>query len=187
MNTPFLDELTAALAKRRMATLRYQFPSMERGRRRLDPPHLCHTTVRAAVNIAGLIGEGLPLFAGGKSFGGRMTSQAAAERPLRGVLGLVFVGFPLHPYGRPGVERAHHLRQVGLPMLFLQGTRDKLAELQVLEPVVESLRPRPVLVRVEDADHDFRLPRRRECSPAAVCAALAESVVAWAGSVAPSG
>ncbi len=157
MRHPFLEKLSGALASFRVATLRYEFPYMEERRRRIDPPALLHERVRAVVAAAAK--EGLPLFAGGKSMGGRMTSQAQALEPLPNVLGLAFVGFPLHPAGRPGVERAAHLREVAAPMLFLQGTRDELAHLDLLRRIVEDL-PRTTLHIVDDADHSFHVRKK---------------------------
>jgi len=155
-----MQSIAAGLAERDIATLRYQFPYMEQNSRRPDPPALCHATVRAAVAEAARLEPDLPLIAGGRSFGGRMTSQAQAEVPLSGVLGLVFLGFPLHPAGRPGVERATHLQDVRIPMLFIQGTRDALAELELLEPIVAQLSTRATLQRLQDADHSFHVPAR---------------------------
>jgi len=136
MRHPFLESIAQRLAQRSIATLRYQFPYMEQRARRPDPPAVAAATVRAAVIEAAGVAPGLPLVAGGKSFGGRMTSTAQAEAPLPGVRGLVFLGFPLHPPGRPGDSRAQHLAQVQLPVLFLQGTRDEFADLKLLRPVV---------------------------------------------------
>lgn len=180
MRHGFMEDLADALALHRIATLRYQFPYLEAGRKMPDRPELLHQTVRSAVNIAGLLGEGLPLLAGGKSMGGRMTSRAQAERPLREVRGIVFFGFPLHTIGSPGIERAEHLGGVGLPMLFLQGTRDRLADLELLRPVLDVLTPRTTLVTIEEADHDFTLPRRSGRSRPQVCAELADAVSRWA-------
>lgn len=184
MRHAFLEDMTDALATCRIATLRYQFPYMERGRGVPDPPQVLHQTVRAAVNTAGLVGEGLPLLAGGKSMGGRMTSQAAAELGLRDVRGLVFFGFPLHTIGSQGVERAEHLAQVQLPMLFLQGSRDRLADVDLLASVLTPLRPYPTLVTIAGGDHDFALLRRTGRSRVSVCAELAQAVADWAGEVA---
>jgi predicted alpha/beta-hydrolase family hydrolase len=158
MTHPFMAEIARGLAERGVATLRYQFPYMERGSKRPDPPALAHATVRAAVTDAAELN--VPLFAGGKSFGGRMTSQAQALSPLPGVRGLVFLGFPLHPPGKPSEERAKHLFEVQLPMLFLQGTRDEFANLDLLEPLCKKLRPRATLKLVQDADHSFHVPAR---------------------------
>ena len=145
------------LSEQGVATLRYQFPYMERGSRRPDPPALCHATVRAAVTEAARAFPGLRLVAGGRSFGGRMTSQAQALAPLPGVAGLAFLAFPLHPAGRPSQERADHLSDVEIPMLFLQGTRDELAALELLEPVVKGLGARATLKLLQDADHSFHV------------------------------
>ena len=143
------------LSAQGIATLRYQFPYMERGSRRPDPPALCHATVRAAVAEASRVATGLPLFAGGRSFGGRMTSQAQALTPLPDVRGLAFLAFPLHPAGRPSQDRAEHLAQVQIPMLFLTGTRDELATLELLEPVVQRLGKLATLKLLREADHSF--------------------------------
>ncbi|HKU17617.1 MAG TPA: alpha/beta family hydrolase [Steroidobacteraceae bacterium] len=145
------------LSAQGFATLRYQFPYMERGSRRPDAPALCHATVRAAVDEAARLMAGLPLFAGGRSFGGRMTSQAQALAALPGVHGLAFLAFPLHPAGRPSQERAGHLAQVEIPMLFLSGTRDELATLELLEPVVQRLGKRATLKLLREADHSFHV------------------------------
>lgn len=160
MEHPGMQEVAAGLARRGIATLRYQFPYMERGSRRPDPPPLCHAAVRAAVAEATRLAPDLPLIAGGRSFGGRMTSQAQAQAPLAGVRGLVFLAFPLHPAGRPGIDRAAHLREVGIPMLFVQGTRDGLADLNLLRPVIDSLGARATLHALEEADHSFHVPAR---------------------------
>jgi predicted alpha/beta-hydrolase family hydrolase len=156
----FMEAVAAGLAERRVATLRYQFPYMERGSRRPDPPALCHSTVRAAVEEALRRAPGLPLVAGGKSFGGRMTSQAQAANALPGVSGLAFVGFPLHPAKKPSDERATHLANVKIPMLFLQGTRDDLADLTLLEPLVSRLGAHATLKKIEGADHSFHVLAR---------------------------
>ena len=149
--------VAADLSQRGVATLRYQFPYMERGSRRPDPPALCHATVRAAVSEAARLAPGLRLVAGGRSFGGRMTSQAQALAALPRVAGLAFLAFPLHPAGRPSQERADHLASVTIPMLFLQGTRDELATLDLLQPVVQSLGERATLKLLQDADHSFHV------------------------------
>lgn len=156
MTHPFMAAVAAGLAERGIATLRYQFPYMEKGSKRPDPPKVAHAAVREAVAEAARRFRGLPLFAGGKSFGGRMTSQAQAIEPLAGVRGLVFVGFPLHPAGKPADERGAHLADVKVPMLFLQGSRDELADLALLRPVVERLGDRATLAVFEGADHSFR-------------------------------
>src|SRR5689334_3664288 len=168
MTHPFMAAVASGLHARGIATLRYQFPYMEAGKKRPDPPALAHATVRAAVAAAARELPDLPLVAGGKSFGGRMTSQAQAAAPLPGVRGLAFLGFPLHPAGRPSRERAQHLAAVEIPMLFLQGTRDELARLDELEPVVAGLGARATLRRFEDADHSFHVPRRSGRSDAQV-------------------
>jgi uncharacterized protein len=160
----FMEAVARELAQRAIATLRYQFPYMEQGSKRPDAPKLAHATVRAAVGQAARLMPALPLIAGGKSFGGRMTSQAQAASAMPGVRGLVFLGFPLHPTGRPSDERAVHLFQVEVPMLFLQGTRDRLADLGLLERVVGRLGPRASLRLVQDADHSFRVPARADAA-----------------------
>jgi predicted alpha/beta-hydrolase family hydrolase len=177
MRHPFLESLAGALAGEGVATLRYEFPYLEQGKRRIDPPAVLHARVREAVAAAAK--ERLPLFAGGKSMGGRMTSQAQALEPLPGARGLAFVGFPLHPAGRPGTERAAHLREVDLPMLFLQGTRDDLADLALLRPIVEGL-PRATLHVVDDADHSFHVRKKSGRGDAGVLAELARAFAAWA-------
>ena len=160
MRHPFMEAVARRLAVNGLATLRYQFPYMEQRSRRPDPEPVALATVRAAVRAGRQAAGGLPLFAGGKSYGGRMTSRAAAEAALEGVTGLVFLGFPLHPAGRPGISRAAHLAQVALPMLFLQGTRDTLADLTLLEPVIEQLGKRATLRAIEHADHSFHVLKR---------------------------
>src|SRR2546425_4773958 len=155
MTHPFLSSIANALAERGMATFRYQFPYMEQRSKRPDPPKIAHATVRAAVLEASRLVPELPLFAGGKSFGGRMTSQAQAESPLPGVRGLIFLGFPLHPPGQPSIERRKHLFDVQIPMLFLQGTRDDFASMQLLEPLCKQLGERATLKLFQDADHSF--------------------------------
>jgi len=157
---PFMVTLANDLAALRIATLRYQFPYMEKYGKRPDSPALCHATVRAAVVAAHTLMPSLPLVAGGKSFGGRMTSQAQASSPLPGVRGLIFLGFPLHPPKQPSDSRAEHLSQVRIPMLFLQGTRDAFAELAQLNPLVERLGPRVNLFVLPNADHSFHVPAR---------------------------
>jgi uncharacterized protein len=152
-----MQSIAADLGERGIATLRYQFPYMEKGSKRPDSPAVAHATVRAAVAEAGRCCDSLPLIAGGKSFGGRMTSQAQALAPLPGVRGLAFLGFPLHPAGKPSQDRAKHLADIKIPMLFLQGTRDALAELSLLEPVVKGLGARATLHLVQAADHSFHV------------------------------
>src|SRR5262245_29480330 len=155
MRHRFMNELSEELARHSIATFRYQFPYMEQGGGRPDPPAILSSTVRAAVEVATQSAPDLPLLAGGKSLGGRMTSTAASQKALPGVQGLVFFGFPLHPTGQPSIERARHLKSVTVPMLFLQGTRDKLAELELLRPVCNDLGDLAKLHIIEGADHSF--------------------------------
>ena len=183
MNHGFMEAFATGAADRGIATLRFQFPYMERGSRRPDPPPLCHAAVRAAVAEAARRTDA-PLFAGGRSFGGRMASQAQAEQPLPGVKGLAFLGFPLHPANRPSVERAEHLSNIRIPMLFLQGTRDELAELALLQPLVSRLGTRATLELSQDANHSFHVPARTGRTDAQVLSSLIDSFAAWAGSVA---
>jgi uncharacterized protein len=171
--------IAEGLAARGVASLRYQFPYMERGGKRVDPPPVAHSAVRAAVAEGARRAGGAPMFAGGKSFGGRMTSQAQATLPLPGVSGLVFFGFPLHPAGKPGIERAAHLARVEIPMLFLQGTKDTLAELDLLRGVVNGLGERARLELAEDADHSFHVPARTGRKDAEVLAALLDVAATW--------
>ncbi|MEJ0075155.1 MAG: alpha/beta family hydrolase [Alphaproteobacteria bacterium] len=180
MAHPFMAAVAAGLAGRGIATLRYQFPYMENRSKRPDPPKIAHAAVRAAVAEARRRLPDLPLVAGGKSFGGRMTSQAQAAAPLDGVAGLAFFGFPLHPAGKPSRERAAHLSGVSIPMLFLQGTRDALAEFGELEPVVHSLGHRATLKLFEDADHSFHVPARTGRKDAEVLAETLDAFAAWA-------
>jgi hypothetical protein len=179
MTHPFMTAVAAGLFARGIATLRYQFPYMEAGSKRPDPPARAHATVRAAVAAAARELPALPLVAGGKSFGGRMTSQAQAGAPLPGVRGLVFLGFPLHPAGRPSRERAQHLAAIDIPMLFLQGTRDELAKLDELKPVIASLGQRATLRLFEDADHSFHVPRRSGRTDAQVLDEMLDALSAW--------
>lgn len=159
MTHAFMEAMAQALAERGVATLRYQFPYMQAGRRRPDRPAVLTATVRSAVALAARRAGSLPVWAGGKSMGGRMTSLAFAEQPLPGVRGLVFLGFPLHPAGKPSTDRAAHLQQVDVPMLFVQGTRDKLADLELLEPVVSGSKNARLHV-IDDADHSLKVPKR---------------------------
>jgi predicted alpha/beta-hydrolase family hydrolase len=175
----FMAATASGLAERGIATLRYQFPYMERGSKRTDTPRVAHAAVRAAVAEAARLVPGLPLFAGGKSFGGRMTSQAQAESLLPGVRGLVFLGFPLHPAGKPSDERAAHLADVAVPMLFLQGTRDDLADLALLRPLVKRLGSRATLRLFEDADHSFHVPARTGRKDAQVLDEVLDAMAAW--------
>ena len=181
MRHPFLASMASALAERGIATFRYQFPYVEAQMRRPDPPGVLEATVRSAVAAAASAAPGLPLVAGGKSLGGRMTSNAQAKQPLPGVRGLVFLGFPLHPPKRPGDARAEHLSAVQVPMLFLQGTRDDLAELQLLEPVCRRLGDRATLHVVEGADHSFRVLKRSGRNDADVLEELVDTVATWSG------
>jgi uncharacterized protein len=183
MAHPFMAAVVAELAQRNIATLRYQFPYMERGGGRPDPPRLAHATIRAAVRKAHRLLPALPLFAGGKSFGGRMTSQAQAEAPLQNVLGLVFLGFPLHPAGRPSRERSEHLFDVRIPMLFLQGTRDALATLGELEPLCGALGERATLKLFTDADHSFHVPARTGRKDPQVRSEVLDALAAWTNTV----
>jgi uncharacterized protein len=179
MAHPFMAAVAAELAQRGIATLRYQFPYMERRSKRPDPPQLAQATVRAAVTEALRLLPELPLVAGGKSFGGRMTSQAQAKEPLPGVRGLAFLGFPLHAAGKPSQDRAKHLFDVQIPMLFLQGTRDTLAALDQLEPVCRALGKRASLQLFEDADHSFHVPARSGQTDAQVRGDLLDRLAAW--------
>jgi uncharacterized protein len=179
MTHPFMGAVAQGLAARGIATLRYQFPYMERGSRRPDTPRVAHAAVRAAVVEAAQRLPGLPLFAGGKSFGGRMTSQAQAASPLPGVRGLVFLGFPLHPAGKPSDERAAHLFDIGIPMLFLQGSRDKLASLELLEPVIAKLGAKATLAVFADADHSFHVPARSGRKDAQVLDEVLDAFAGW--------
>ena len=184
MNHPFMAAVAAELAERGIATLRYQFSYMEQGGRRPDPPALAQATVRVAVAKAGKLVRGLPLIAGGKSFGGRMTSQAQAAAPLEGVCGLAFLGFPLHPAGQPSDSRAKHLSDVKVPMLFLQGTRDALAALAMLKPVVKGLGKRATFCLFDEADHSFHVPARTGRKDAEVRAEMLDAFAKWAEKVA---
>jgi len=178
MEHPFMRAMAAGLAERGVATLRYQFPYMERRARRPDSPALCHATVRAAVAECARR-TSLPLIAGGRSFGGRMTSQAQAQEPLPGVRGLAFLGFPLHPAGHPADSRAEHLARVQIPLLFLQGTRDALAERRLLESLLARLGTRASVSWLEDADHAFHVPARSGRNDAQVRSALLDSLSGW--------
>jgi len=179
MKHPFLAAIAAELATRGIASLRYQFPYMERGAKRPDPPPLAQAAVRAAVAAAARSLPDLPLIAGGKSFGGRMTSQAQAKAPLPGVRGLAFLGFPLHPANRPSRDRAEHLFDVHLPMLFLQGTRDALAALDQIEPVCEKLGERATLMLFENADHSFHVPARSGRTDAQLRGEILDALASW--------
>jgi predicted alpha/beta-hydrolase family hydrolase len=185
MRHAFMESSAARLADRGVATFRYQFPYMERGRGGPNPAPVLVKTVRSAVAQAALLAPDVPLLAGGKSMGGRMTSTAAASGALPGVRGLAFFGFPLHAAGRPSSDRGAHLADVGLPMLFLQGTRDKLAELSLLEPLLAQVRPAPSLHVVEGADHGFHVLKRSGRTDEDVLAELAERFASWAAEVVP--
>jgi len=179
MTHPFMASIANGLAERGIATLRYQFLYMEQRSKRPDTPKLAQATVRAAVAEASHRIPELTLFAGGKSFGGRMTSQAQAEASLALVRGLVFLGFPLHPAGKPSDERAKHLFEVQIPMLFLQGTRDQLADLTLLQPLARKLGARATLMLLEDADHSFHVPARTGRKDAEVMDELADALARW--------
>ena len=179
MRHPFLAALAEALAAEGVATFRWQFAYLEKGSRRPDPPRVLEACARAAVAAGAAAAPDLPLFAGGKSMGGRITSQAAALEPMPGLHGIAFVGFPLHPADAPAVKRGEHLAQVPVPLLFLQGTRDKLADLSLLRPIVEKL-PRATLHVIEDADHSFHVPKRSGRTDGEVIAELAQTIARWA-------
>lgn len=180
MRHPFLETMAGLLGARGVATLRYEFPYMEQGKSRPDSPDVCARRVREAVERARREWPGLPLVAGGKSFGGRMTSTAQAEAPLEGVAGLAFLGFPLHPPGRPSVGRADHLDQVQAPMLFLQGTRDEFARLDLLTEVCRGLGSRATLHLVEGGDHSFKVPKKTSGRTASqVMDELADTIASW--------
>jgi predicted alpha/beta-hydrolase family hydrolase len=185
MRHRFLATVAGALVAREIGVLRYQFPYMERQSRRTDPPALCHATVRAAVAVAAAAAPSVPLFAGGKSFGGRMTSQAQATRPLPGVRGLAFLGFPLHPPGKPSVTRGEHLAKVAIPLLFLQGTRDEFAEPGLIEPLVSELGPGATLHLVRHADHSFHVLARSGRNDREVVDELVESLASWIAARSP--
>ena len=183
MQHSFMAAVAQGLAERRIATLRYNFPYMEQGQKRPDSPKVAQAAVRAAATKASRALPGVPLFAGGKSYGGRMTSQAQAEAPLDNVRGLVFLGFPLHPPGQPSDDRAGHLSSVKVPMLFLQGARDEFAELDFLKPLVKRLGARATLKLFDDADHSFHVPAKTGRSDAEVMAELLDTIAAWIAAV----
>lgn len=183
MNHKSMEAVAVGLAERGVATLRYQFPYMESGSKRPDSPAVAHAAVRAAVAEAARCCGGLPLIAGGKSFGGRMTSQAEALSPLSDVRGLAFLGFPLHPAGKPSSDRAKHLVDIRIPMLFLQGTRDALAELSLLEPVVKKLGSAATLHLVKEADHSFHVLKRSGRNDGEVMDEVLEAFAAWVDGV----
>ena len=178
-----MSSVAIGLSELGIATLRYQFPYMERRAKRPDPPALCHATVRAAVAEAARLAPSLPLIAGGRSFGGRMTSQAQALAPLPGVHGLAFLAFPLHPAGKPSDTRAQHLAEVTIPMLFVQGTRDELASLELLQPVVARLGQRATLKLLQDADHSFHVPARSGRKDGDVMAEALSTIAGWIDSL----
>jgi predicted alpha/beta-hydrolase family hydrolase len=182
MRHPFMIAVADGLAERGVATLRYQFPSMERGSKRPDRPTLAHATVRAAVASAVRLASPLPIFAGGKSFGGRMTSQAQAETPLPDVRGLIFLGFPLHPANKPSDDRAAHLFRIRIPMLFLQGTRDSLADMSLLAPTVERLGATATLMPIAGADHSFHVAARSGRTDAQVLVQMLDALAGWVNS-----
>ena len=184
MRHPFLEAIAQALYDREVATLRYEFAYMEQHKSRPDSPAVAAARVRDAVARAAAEWPGLPLVAGGKSFGGRMTSTAQAEQPLPGVRGLAFLGFPLHPPGKPSVSRAEHLSQVRVPMLFLQGTRDEFARLELLTEVCERLGPRATLHLIEEGDHSFKVPKRAGNTAEQVMATLADRIAEFGSSLA---
>ena len=179
MNHPFLAAVARGLAERGIATLRYQFPYMEQGSKRPDPPKVAHAAVRAAVEEARRRMKGLPLFAGGKSFGGRMTSQAQALEPLPDVRGLVFLGFPLHAAGKPSDERAAHLFDVNVPMLFLQGTRDALADFALMQSLAKKLGSKATLEPFEGADHSFHVPAKSGKTDSEVMTQMLDKMIEW--------
>jgi predicted alpha/beta-hydrolase family hydrolase len=179
MAHPSMAAIAEGLEERGVATLRFQFPYMERGSKRVDSPRVAHAAVRAAVSEARRRAGTLPLFAGGKSFGGRMTSQTQAEAPLEDVRGLVFFGFPLHPAGAPSVERAAHLKDVGIAMLFLQGSSDALADVSLMRPAVAALGRRATLRLFADADHSFHVPKRSGRTNAAVMGEVLDVAAEW--------
>ncbi len=179
MTHPFMAHAAGALAARGIAALRYQFPYMERGSKRPDVPKVAHATVRAAVDDARRHWPALPLIAAGKSFGGRMTSQAQAAAPLPGVVGLLFLGFPLHPAGKPSIERAQHLAQIRIPMLFVQGTRDEMADVSLIESTVGALGRGATLHWVADGDHSFKVPARSGRSQAEVMDGVFDAIARW--------
>jgi len=180
MSHPFMSALADQLAAVGIATLRYQFPYMEQRRRTPDTPAVATATVAAAAQAAAEVAPGLPLLAGGKSFGGRMTSTAAAEMGLGNVRGIVFLGFPLHPPKRPAIKRGDHLSQVQQPMLFLQGTRDDLADLDLLRPICAKLGNRVTLHVIDGADHSFHVPKKSDKTDAEVLKELAKATAVWA-------
>jgi hypothetical protein len=185
MRHKFMADVARGLAERGIATLRYQFPYIEKGSKRPDPPKIAHAAVRAAVGKASELLPTLPLIAGGKSFGARMTSQAQAESPLPNVRGLAFLGFPLHPPGKPGDERAEHLLHVKVPMLFLQGTRDDFANLDCLKPLTNRLGEFATLKLFEHADHSFHVPAKSGHKDVEIMAEMLDVLAAWTATICP--
>ena len=185
MRHPFMEAQAHRLAARRIATFRYQFPYMENGRRRPDYQPILLKTVRSAIAAASALSDGLPLFAGGKSMGGRMTSLAASKESLEAVRGFIFFGCPLHPVQKPGIERSDHLKAVHAPLLFLQGTRDKLARLDLLEPVCQNLAQSARLHLVEGADHGFHVLKRCGRTEDDVHDELADETRSWIDGLTP--
>jgi uncharacterized protein len=183
MRHHFMEDAASALATHGIATFRYQFPYVEARSRRIDPQPILLATVRSAVEAAHAAAPDLPVIAGGKSMGGRMTSLAASKEPLPGVNGVAFMGFPLHPAGAPGTPRADHLAQVTVPMLFLQGTRDTLADLDLLRPIIDQLGARATLHVVDGADHGFNVLKRSGRTPADVMDELTRTMEGWAESL----
>jgi predicted alpha/beta-hydrolase family hydrolase len=184
MKHSFMERVAAGLAQRGIATLRYNFPYMENKQRRPDTPTVAHATIRAAVAEAARLCPGVKLIAGGKSFGGRMTSQAQAKAPLPGVQGLAFLGFPLHADSKPSTERAEHLARVDVPMLFLQGTRDKLADLGYLAPLIKELGSKARLHEVAGGDHSFSVLKKSGRSNEEAIEELLDALTAWIGQLA---
>jgi predicted alpha/beta-hydrolase family hydrolase len=183
MTHPFMEQVAQGLAERGVATLRYQFAYMERGSKRPDTPQVAHAVVRAAVAHGAQLVPGVPMFAGGKSFGGRMTSQAQALSPMTNLRGLVFFGFPLHPAGKPSDERGKHLFDVTIPMLFLQGTRDTLAEERLIKPLVKKLGDRATLELLPDADHSFHVPARSGRTDKEVMSIALDALASWRAAI----
>ena len=183
MTHPFMTAIANGLAERGIATVRYQFPYMEAGAKRPDSPKLAHATVRAAILEASRLLPNLAVFAGGKSFGGRMSSQAQAAEAMPGVRGLIFLGFPLHPPGQPSQERAQHLFQVQIPMLFLQGSRDDFANLELITEVCERLDKSATLKLFQDADHSFHVPARTGRKDSDVRSELFDTIASWMGKI----
>jgi hypothetical protein len=184
MAHPFMETVATGLCDRNVATLRYQFPYMEKASKRPDSPAVAHAAVKAAVTEAARCCPGLSLIAGGKSFGGRMTSQAQATAPLAGVVGLALLGFPLHPANKPSDQRAKHLFDIRVPMLFMQGSNDKLAELKLLQPLIEKLGPSASLHLVQQADHSFHVPARSGRNDREVMSEILDKFSAWIGAIA---